>query len=74
MASTGNAMSVSQPALPIFKRVNYDFWSIKIQTLFRSRELCELVEKGYQEPDDEAQLRENKRKDSKTVFHSTSCR
>ena len=61
-------MSISQPTLPIFKGENYGFWSIKMRTLFKSQDLWDLVENGYQEQDEEARLKENKKKDSKALF------
>ncbi|KAJ8629855.1 hypothetical protein MRB53_023178 [Persea americana] len=59
------------PQLPIFKGVNYHFWSLKLSTLFRSQELWSLVEDGFEddqpaEPDH--QLREKRKKDSKALF------
>jgi gag-polypeptide of LTR copia-type/Domain of unknown function (DUF4219) len=39
-------MSVSNPSIPLFKGDNYEFWSIKIQTLLKSQGLWELVEMG----------------------------
>ncbi|XXG60383.1 hypothetical protein AAC387_Pa04g2305 [Persea americana] len=59
------------PQLPIFKGVNYQFWSLKLSTLFRSQELRSLVEDGFEddqpaEPDH--QLREKRKKDSKALF------
>ncbi|KAM0947417.1 hypothetical protein DsansV1_C08g0086031 [Dioscorea sansibarensis] len=68
MTSNGNSMSISQPSLPIFKGENYDFWSIKMRTLFKSQNLWDLVENGYQEQDEEARLKENKKKDSEALF------
>ncbi|XP_073121219.1 uncharacterized protein [Henckelia pumila] len=37
-------------------------------TLFRSQELWELVEYGYADPDEDAKLKENRKKDSKALF------
>lgn len=59
MASNGNSMSVSQPTLLVFKGESCDFWSIKTRTLFKSQDLWDLVEHGYQDPD-KARLKENK--------------
>jgi SepF-like predicted cell division protein (DUF552 family) len=39
-------MSVSNSSIPLFKRDNYEFWSIKIRTLLKSQGLWELVEMG----------------------------
>ncbi|KAH1098416.1 hypothetical protein J1N35_015337 [Gossypium stocksii] len=39
-----------------------------MKTLFKSQDLWDLVENGYTEPDEEARLKENKKKDSKALF------
>ena len=36
---------------PIFNGSNYDFWMIKLRTIFISQDLWRLVEKGYEEPE-----------------------
>ncbi|XP_074585493.1 uncharacterized protein LOC141841246 [Curcuma longa] len=60
---------VSQPLIPIFKGECYEFWSIKMKTLFRSQDLWDLVEKGFDDEDaDESRLKENRKKDSKALF------
>jgi len=48
-----NAASSSQPLIPIFNGEKYEYWSIKMKTLFKSQDLWDLVENGYPEPDDE---------------------
>ena len=64
-----NAISSSQPLIPVFNGEKYEFWSIKMKTLFKSQDLWDLVKNGYSEPDDdEARLKENKKKDSKALF------
>ena len=68
MAANGNSISISQPAIPIFKGECYEFWSIKMMTLFKSQDLWDLVENGYADPDEESRLKENKKKDSKALF------
>ena len=68
MATNGTSMSVSQPTILIFKGDSYEFWSIKMKTLFISQDLWELMEKGYQNSDDETGLKENGKKDSKALF------
>ena len=57
--------------LPIFKGENYQFWSLKMATLFRSQELWNLVEEGFdddQSVEPDQQLRERRKKDSKALF------
>ncbi|KAL6351339.1 hypothetical protein AAG906_035131 [Vitis piasezkii] len=74
MATTnGSMVSVSQPAIPIFKGECYEFWSIKMKTLFKSQDLWDLVENGYPYPDKEARLKENTKKNSKALFFIQQC-
>ncbi|XP_048430261.1 uncharacterized protein LOC125472648 [Pyrus x bretschneideri] len=35
---------------PVFNDENFDFWQIKMKTIFRSQELWNLVENGYETP------------------------
>ncbi|KAH0776442.1 hypothetical protein KY290_007853 [Solanum tuberosum] len=67
--ATNGASTTSQQLIPIFNGDKYEFWSIKMKTLFKSQELWDLVEKGYAEEDEEQRLRENKKKDSKALFY-----
>ncbi|KAH0657479.1 hypothetical protein KY289_026227 [Solanum tuberosum] len=68
MATNGES-TTSQQLIPIFNGEKYEFWSIKMKTLFKSQELWDLVEKGYAEEDEAQRLRENKKKDSKALFY-----
>ncbi|XP_054796402.1 uncharacterized protein LOC129301825 isoform X2 [Prosopis cineraria] len=50
---------------------NYEFWSLKMKTMFKSQELWDLVENGFEDnqtdkPDQP--LREKRKKDSKALF------
>ncbi|KAH0633582.1 hypothetical protein KY284_036368 [Solanum tuberosum] len=67
--ATNGASTTSQQLMPIFNGHKYEFWSIKMKTLFKSQELWDLVEKGYAEEDEAQRLRENKKKDSKALFY-----
>ncbi|GJZ89940.1 putative RNA-directed DNA polymerase [Tanacetum coccineum] len=49
MASNKTLVNVSQPQIPIFKGDSYEFWSIKMKTLFKSQDLWEFVESGLPE-------------------------
>ena len=68
MAAGNQAVSISQPFIPIFSGEGYEFWAIKMKTLFRSQELWDLVEHGFEDPNDDARLKDNRRKDSKALF------
>ena len=61
-------MNLSQTNIPMFKGENYNLWSLKMKTLFRSRDLWGLVEKGVGEEEDEHHLSENQKKDAKALF------
>ena len=39
--------SSSQPFLPIFSGEKYEFWNIKMKTLFMSQDLWDLVSDGF---------------------------
>ncbi|GKE45206.1 retrovirus-related pol polyprotein from transposon TNT 1-94, partial [Tanacetum coccineum] len=69
MAASSNSLNVSQPQIPIFKGDSYEFWSIKMKTLFISQELWEYVESGYAETsDDNTRHKENQKRDAKALF------
>ncbi|CAL2280264.1 unnamed protein product [Prunus armeniaca] len=61
---------------PIFNGENFDFWQIKMKTIFCSHELWDLVENGYKTPTKEAEelteaerklMRENLVKDARAL-------
>jgi hypothetical protein len=60
-------MSVSNPSIPLFKRKNYEFWSIKMVTLFNSQGLWDLVNNSVPDPDPNKQ--ENEKKDVRALFY-----
>ena len=75
----GTNRSILQPQLPIFNGKNYDYWSIKMKTLFRSQDVWDLVESGFPEPAnqqayqalsqaEEDLLKENRQKDARALF------
>ncbi|CAL9023435.1 unnamed protein product [Prunus brigantina] len=43
--------SMGELRAPIFNGSNYDFWRIKMCTIFKSHKLWDMVENGYEEPD-----------------------
>lgn len=68
MATNGISTN-SQPLIPVFDGDKYEFWSIKMKTLFKSQELWEFIEDGYDEKErDEQKLKENKKRDAKALF------
>uniref|UniRef100_A0A5B7BBL7 PGG domain-containing protein n=1 Tax=Davidia involucrata TaxID=16924 RepID=A0A5B7BBL7_DAVIN len=57
MANTSDSsLSIQQQYIPLFDGKNYDFWCVKMKTIFLSLDLWELVEKGYVEPDSSTTL------------------
>ncbi|XP_059628627.1 uncharacterized protein LOC132271301 [Cornus florida] len=76
MATTGNQnQGVHQSALPIFYGENYDFWYVKMKTIFLSYDLWDYFEYEYDEPEDTTtltntqrqQLKDYKKKDAKAL-------
>lgn len=68
MASIGIS-TTSQPLIPVFDGDKYEFWSIKMKTLFTSQDLWEYIEDGYDAKEkDEQKLKENKKKDARALF------
>jgi hypothetical protein len=51
MASTSNPVAVySNVKVPLCEGENYDFWAVKMETLFTSLDVLEFVNNGYEEP------------------------
>lgn len=77
MASTSVTSMSSQPSsIPLFEGENYDFWCVKMKTLFMSQDVWDLVENGFDEPDkvitltpvEKDQLKELKKMDAKALL------
>eukprot|EP00258_Populus_trichocarpa_P017094 XP_006377150.2 uncharacterized protein LOC18102836 isoform X3 [Populus trichocarpa] len=62
MATTNSLQCISMP-LPIFNGCNYDLWGKKMKTLFRSQNLWDIVENGFEEPENISTLEEAQRKE-----------
>jgi gag-polypeptide of LTR copia-type len=65
MAEAGANMS--NPSIPLFKGENYELWSIKMVTLFKSQGLWDLVNNGV--PDSDPNQQENEREDARALFY-----
>ncbi|XAR62117.1 hypothetical protein NMG60_11016742 [Bertholletia excelsa] len=68
----GLGLGLGWTLIPIFTSEKYEFWSIKMKTLFMSQGLWDLVEYGFVDltnPDEEVakSLKETKKKDAKVV-------
>ena len=77
MANTSVTSMSSQPSsIPLFEGENYDFWCMKMKTLFMSQDVWDLVENGFDEPEnvitltqlEKDQLKELKKMDAKTLL------
>ena len=64
MAST-SVVSNSSQNIPIFIGLNYQFWRIKMRTLFMSYDLWELVENGFDDLADVERTTATQRSDLK---------
>ncbi|KAG7576575.1 Ribonuclease H-like superfamily [Arabidopsis thaliana x Arabidopsis arenosa] len=68
MAGNGSNQPLS---VPQFKGEKYHLWSLKMKTMFRSQEVWDLVENGFEDANPAApdqQLRESRKKDAKALF------
>jgi gag-polypeptide of LTR copia-type len=65
MAEAGANMS--NPSISLFKGENYELWSIKMATLFKSQGLWDLVNNGV--PDSDPNQQENEREDARALFY-----
>ncbi|CAL8162679.1 unnamed protein product [Prunus armeniaca] len=59
--------------LPIFTEKNYDFWSIKIKTYFMSQDLWDIVDSGFNNPENPIveqlrQLKKDQQKDAHALY------
>lgn len=51
MTSTSNSSTIySNVKVPLFEGENYDFWTVKMETLFTSLDVLEFIQHGYEEP------------------------
>jgi gag-polypeptide of LTR copia-type len=60
-------ISVSNPSIPLFKGENYELWSIKMVTLFKSQGLWDLVNNSVSDSDPNQQ--ENEKEDARALFY-----
>ena len=75
MASSSNISGTQNPHFPIFDGDNYDFWCVKMRTIFISYDLWEYVEEGFVDLEDTStltnaqkqQLKEHRKKDAKAL-------
>ncbi|XP_039129026.1 putative disease resistance protein RGA4 [Dioscorea cayenensis subsp. rotundata] len=57
------------PPLPMFDGEDYGAWSIMMRTTcFSSQDLWDLIDKGIPEGEDEARMKEHKKRDSKALY------
>lgn len=68
MTGCCSSSSAVQANVPFFKGENYNLWSLKMKTMFRSRDLWNLVEKGFSEEGDDNRRNESLKKDVKALY------
>ncbi|KAD6453308.1 hypothetical protein E3N88_08013 [Mikania micrantha] len=65
MAEPTSALPTQPTPIPIFKGEGYDFWSIRMKTILRSRDLWDLVENGVNlDETDQSRLKTAQKKDA----------
>ena len=69
--ANNRASTTSYQLIPIFDGDKYEFWNINMKTLFESKELWDLVEKGYAEEDEAQRLLEKKKRTPSLYFTSS---
>ena len=52
MSTSSNISGNQNPPIPIFDGESYDFWYVRMRTIFVSNDLWEHVENGYNDQDD----------------------
>ncbi|KAK2966032.1 hypothetical protein RJ640_012291 [Escallonia rubra] len=75
-AGNNTSLNIQQPNISIFDGEQNEEWRMKMRTLFVSQDVWELVENGYEDPDDistltlaqQEKLRENKKEDAKALY------
>lgn len=65
MASFSSARDAN---VPFFNGENYNLWSLIMKTIFRSKDLWNLIEKRFSEEGDRTRINESLKKDSKALF------
>lgn len=65
MASSSSAREAN---VPLFKGGNYNLWNLMMKTMFRSKDLWNLVEKGISEEGDGVKVNESVKKDAKALY------
>lgn len=68
MVGRGSSSSASQANVPFFNGEHFNLWTLMMKTMFRSRDLWNLVEEGFSEEEDSNQLNESMKKDAKALY------
>ena len=55
-SSSGSGMNFQTPMVSIFDGENYDFWCVKMRTSFECVDLWDIVENGFEEPEQVSDL------------------
>ncbi|XP_039118034.1 uncharacterized protein LOC120253896 [Dioscorea cayenensis subsp. rotundata] len=62
-----SSSSAKDADVPYFKGDNYNLWALMMKTMFRSKDLWKLVEKGFSEEGDTIRINESLKKDAKAM-------
>ncbi|XP_039115501.1 uncharacterized protein LOC120250763 [Dioscorea cayenensis subsp. rotundata] len=63
-----SSSSAKDADVPYFKGDNYNLWALMMKTMFRSKDLWKLVEKGFSEEGDATRINESLKKDAKAMY------
>ncbi|KAH7655628.1 P-loop containing nucleoside triphosphate hydrolase protein [Dioscorea alata] len=68
VAGCSSSSNTSNANVPYFNGEDYNLWSLMMITMFRSRELWNIVEKCFNEERDENRINESLKKDAKALY------
>lgn len=64
----GSSSSARDANVPFVKGENYNLWSLMMKTMLRSKDLWNLVEKGFIEEGNGVRINESVKKDAKALY------
>lgn len=68
MSGGGSSSSASQTNVPFFNGEHFNLWTLMMKTMFRSRDLWNLIEIKFSEEEDGNRLNESMKKDTKALY------
>lgn len=64
----GSSSSAKDDNVPFFDGENYNLWSLMMKTMFRSKDLWTIIEKGFNQEGDRNRINESMKKDGKALY------